>query len=335
MIKVENAVAGHSIKIEDIFLRRIERKLWQFDDSPPKRVELAVLDYLQVQGWKGYFSEHFDFDRTILIMMCWCNRQSYFDDKRKSLPHRNLNDYFNFATDGFWDHGKHKLSRANLIQNAESFSVEVIPRILDSWQKRGVKGLAVGSPYYTNQGAKSRPATDLDSELLASFFKARGGLGYYLDYLKTFHGLESQTLKNRRRLLNRKIMEAYSDDVPLDLSLVLGNGLFFQLNPSPDNHRPDKSINSWVEEVLNLRDFKLKGELTRLAKDLQRYLEKFSSTQTRWTKKADLDLIIWKESVVSVEVKAPNDRLKPHQCEQLEYDNKNGIQSWVINVHED
>ena len=327
-------MGGHSIKIEDIFLRRIERKLWQFGNSPPKRVELAVLDYLQIQGWKGYFSEHFDFDRTILIMMCWCNRQSYFDDKRRSLPHENLNDYFNFATDGFWNHGLHKLSQANLIQNAENFSVEVIPKILESWQKRGVKGLAVGSPYFSKRDSKSRHATDLDAELLASFFKARGGLEYYLDYLKHFHGTESQKLKNRRKLLDRKIRKAYNDDIPRELSLVLLDGTYFQIDPSPDNHVRGKNISSWIGEISNLSYFDFKDELIKLAQDLQRHLEKLSTTQTRWTKKADLDLIIWKDSVVSVEIKAPNDRLRPHQREQLEYDNKNGIHSWVIKVHE-
>ena len=327
-------MAGHSIKIEDVFLRRIERKLWQFNESPPKRVELAVLDYLQTQGWKGYFSEHFNFDQTILIMMCWCNRKSYFEDKRKSLPHGNLNDYFNFATDGWWRLGSHKLSQASLIKNAESFSVEVIPKILDTWQKRGVKGLAVGSPYYRKRGSQSRPATDLDAEILASFFKARGGVEYYLDYLKTFHSPVSQNLKNRGRLLYEKIREAYIDDVPHELDRVLYNGFFILLNPSRYIHSREEKISSWIVELQDLRDCDFKFELIRLAQDLQRHLDILSKTQTRWINKAELDLIIWKETVVSVEVKAPNDRLQPHQRAQLEHDNKNGIQSWVIKVHE-
>ena len=267
-------------------------------------------------------------------MMCWCNRKSYFEDKRKSLPHGNLNDYFNFATDGWWRLGSHKLSQASLIKNAESFSVEVIPKILDTWQKRGVKGLAVGSPYYRKRGSQSRPATDLDAEILASFFKARGGVEYYLDYLKTFHSPVSQNLKNRGRLLYEKIREAYIDDVPHELDRVLYNGFFILLNPSRYIHSREEKISSWIVELQDLRDCDFKFELIRLAQDLQRHLDILSKTQTRWINKAELDLIIWKETVVSVEVKAPNDRLQPHQRAQLEHDNKNGIQSWVIKVHE-
>ncbi|WP_146251950.1 VRR-NUC domain-containing protein [Planktotalea frisia] len=138
------------------------------------------------------------------------------------------------------------------------------------------------------------------------------------------------------KLLDRKIKKAYNDDIPRELSLVLGDGIFFQIDPSPDKHVHvrGKNISSWIGEISNLSYFDFKDELIKLAQDVQRHLEKLSTTQTRWTKKADLDLIIWKGSVVSVEIKAPNDRLQSHQREQLEYDNKNGIHSWVIKVHE-
>ncbi|WP_375571376.1 hypothetical protein ABWH93_01710 [Seohaeicola saemankumensis] len=60
------AMAGIIINVERIALRRLEKKVWQFENCEPKRVELAVLDYLMAKGWQGYFSEHFDFDQTIL-----------------------------------------------------------------------------------------------------------------------------------------------------------------------------------------------------------------------------------------------------------------------------
>jgi hypothetical protein len=43
-----------SIDIEHIALKRLKKKLWQYEGRDPKRVELAVLDYLVSHGWQGY-----------------------------------------------------------------------------------------------------------------------------------------------------------------------------------------------------------------------------------------------------------------------------------------
>ena len=46
-----------SIDIEHIALKRLKKKLWQYGDCDPKRVELAVLDYLVSHGWQGYYTK--------------------------------------------------------------------------------------------------------------------------------------------------------------------------------------------------------------------------------------------------------------------------------------
>ena len=322
------------INVERIALRRLEKKLWQFEDCEPKRVELAVLDYLMTKGWRGYFSEHFDFDQTILVMMCWCNRVGYFEEKRKSLPYENVRDFFNFASDGFWELDRHKLSHSCLMANAESFSADNIPEIIEIWKKRDVKGGAVGSPYYRGKRSYSpRPATDLSSDILVSFFNARGGRQYYLDYLNCFHSAEFQILKNRRRILDQKIYEVLGGLDPLR-DILRVSGTYLQAL-SPLGWVPtDGSISQWIRKIVELENSDLKDEILELAEDIQGYWRKHAEDQGRWNKRALLDLVVWKDNVVSVEVKAPNDRLQSHQIEQLKWDAKNGIKSWVVEVEE-
>lgn len=56
---------------EIICLKRLGRKLWQHEDNSPKRVELAVLDYYRSKGWKGYFTEHYDYFLIIGFITGW------------------------------------------------------------------------------------------------------------------------------------------------------------------------------------------------------------------------------------------------------------------------
>ena len=72
-------------KTETITLKRHDKKKWQYEDCEVTRVEWAVIDYLKTKGWKGYFTEHFNFDNPILVVMCWCNHDKFLKEKRKGL----------------------------------------------------------------------------------------------------------------------------------------------------------------------------------------------------------------------------------------------------------
>ena len=317
-----------SIDIEHIALKRLGKKLWQYEDRDPKRVELAVLDYLVSHGWQGYFTEQFDYDRTILIMMLWCNRESYFKEKRKSLAVNNPKLVFNFAADGYWQTNNHKFSHADLIGHATNFSEEMIPKILQTWQDRGVKSFAVGRAYLT-----PRPAEELSADTLVSFYNARGGLQYYLSFLEHFASAELQQLKNQCRILDNALKDKTGHDCPLQRLLDTADTI---LTIKRSGFKPtDASIQNWINKITEQNEGEFKDEILKLAVDLYAYWkQREAAPKTKWDHEATLDLIVWKESVVSVEVKAPNDRLAPHQKEQLKLDADNGIKSWVIEVHD-
>lgn len=308
-------------RVEKITLKRLGKKLWQYAEKEPKRIELATLDYLIEQGWRGYFSEYFNYDHTLLIMMCWCNRESYFQEKRKSLRVESIKDAFNSASDGYWSHYTHKLSHADLMHNARTFSEDMIPRILDHWQTRGVKSTAVGFAHL-----KPRSADELNAEDLVSFYNARGGLQYFIDYLEYFHGAECQQLKSRARNIHQ-IFTISSCEYNL-ISRVGGYlGIHGKINPPPT----PENIQDWIDDIHKMSS-EAKNTLLELALDVKKYWYSRKAIEDKWTRKAYLDLEIWKESVANVEVKAPNDRLQPHQIEQLALDEAHNRTSWVIEV---
>ena len=46
------------MKVEEVTLRRLDRKLWQFQNCKPTRVELAVLDAYKNLGWRSKQSSY-------------------------------------------------------------------------------------------------------------------------------------------------------------------------------------------------------------------------------------------------------------------------------------
>ncbi|AGI67244.1 hypothetical protein OAN307_c15710 [Octadecabacter antarcticus 307] len=307
---------------ETIALKRLDKKLWQYKDCTPTRVELAVLDYLKELGWHGYFTEHFYYDQTLMCMMCWCNRDSYFAEKRKSLAIKNLGDVFYSAKDGFWGVDSHKLYHRELMENARRFTEESIPKILATWQKRGVKSNIVGRAYL-----KPRSAAELDAESLISFYRARGGLDYFISYLKAFFPDERQLLLYRAQQNFRAMKESHGD-----MMLSQEAGFFLDVFNSAN----PRTIEEWMSDIKNQPTCLTNSDndLLELAQDIKEFRQQSSQRLHGWKTKANLDLTVWKDSVASIEVKAPRDRLLPHQKEQLELDIKNGNKSWVIEVAE-
>jgi hypothetical protein len=235
---------------------------------------------------------------------------------------------FNFAADGYWRHDNHKFSYADLIGHATNFSEEMIPKILQTWKDRGVKSFVVGRAYLT-----PRLAEELNADTLVSFYNARGGLQYYLSFLKHFASAELQQLKNRCRILHNEMVNQRGNDCSLR-GFMTPTGAILSIYCS-DFIPTDVSIQSWIDTITEQDEVEFKDELLKLAVDLHAYWrQREAAPKTKWDKEAVLDLIVWKESVVSVEVKAPNDRLIAHQKEQLKLDADNGIKSWVIEVHD-
>ncbi|WP_375571374.1 hypothetical protein ABWH93_01685 [Seohaeicola saemankumensis] len=190
---------------------------------------------------------------------------------------------------------------------------------------------------YHRQYSSNRPATDLQAVKLMSFYNARGGLKYFIDYLDTFHGAELQILKNRCRILNRKLREVIDENLiskPILNNIFMDSYICLRGRPGSGGIPSDEDISGWMQKIYQMENYDFKKDLLRLAEDIRCYWRLNSKILINRQNRALLDLTVWKDSVVSVEVKAPNDRLQAHQREQLYLDLRNGIESWVIEVRE-
>lgn len=114
------------------------------------------------------------------------------------------------------------------------------------------------------------------------------------------------------------------------------NDEFYEVNANESQkERRLRRLQNWIQKIQELEGEELYSDVLSLAKDINEYWLQRNSKMSNFKKKfADLDLVVWKDTVVSVEVKAPNDRLAQHQKEQLKLDAHNGIKSWVIEVHD-
>ena len=324
---------------ETITLKRIDKKLWQYESCSPKRVELAALDYLKSTGWRGYFSEHFDFDHTLTVMMSFCNSSWYVEGKADArdfampngvtpdLPIRTIDDAFLFATDGYWNFDNHHFSSADLYENAQSFMEVDICRLLRIWKERGVEAFFVGRAYHS-----PRPATELNSDDLLSYFRARGGSTYFIDLLRSRFPASRQKLLSRSRLLSERLVESENfdlEDKVRDLVRDAGYylGVFRSAKKMPE-------VEVWAEKIELWNYTPLSEEAVVLSADIVNYLAQTRCNPAGYNVDAMLDLVIWKDRVANVEVKAPNDKLRPHQVSQLLKDKEAGRLSWVINVIE-
>lgn len=315
--------------VESISLDRLDKKLWRFKDQEPKRVELAVLDFLRSEGWNGYFTEHFAFDETIFMMMCWGDHSKIGTTKWLDIP--SASRLFSRASDGFnVDEKKVNFSRHTLLENAKRFNESDIPKIIDLWsQKERFKAKFIGTSYL-----KYRHASELKSEEILGYFRACGGREYFLDLIDRRFPEGFQNLSKKAREVTEEVRKI--TNTPGDFSTLFDSCMkFWEILgiAYSDRELSYKSIDRFCSNVRKKEPRELAEQVAAIAEEIVDF--RIKQLKIYSPPSAILDLQIWREGeVASVEVKAPKDRLSQHQTDQLTRDAQSGYKSWVINVIE-
>ena len=319
------------MKVEEVTLKRLDKKLWQHLNYEPKRVELAVLDSYKDRGWRGYFTEHFNYDETLILMMCWPDHKKIGSTTYLGIP--DVHHLFHRARDGFMQDEKSvNFSRRDLIENAKTFQVSDIPNILKLWQAKP----RFKKPFIGKAHLKSRHASELCAGDLVSYYNAIGGKGYYVNYLEDRFPENLQILSSRARKLTEEV-RARSDLGPtpnlMDSCMAFWNIIIAARYPL-GKYMSDTGLARFSKATLEKSPQDLANKIVDLAYaiiEARREHEKAFQPP-----KAVLDLRLWRDGeVADVEVKAPNDRLAPHQIAQFEQDKRDGRNSWLVNVFEE
>lgn len=318
------------MKVEECFLSRFGKKLWQYRDFEPTRVELAVLDKYKDLGWRGYFTEHFNYDETLIFMMCWPDHNRIGSTTYLGIP--DVHHLFYKASDGFMQDEKTvDFSRCDLIDNAKNFQDSDIPNILELWQAKP----RFKKPFIGKAHLQSRHASELCAEDLISYYNAIGGKEYYIKHLQERFPKNLQLLLSRARKLTEDV-RARSDLGPMP-NLMDSCMAFWNITNAarypPRKYMSDAGFSRFSRATLQKSPRDLACKIVDLAREIieaRRQHEKEFQPP-----KAVLDLRLWRDAeVADVEVKAPNDRLAPHQLAQFEQNKKDKRNTWMVNVFE-
>lgn len=329
-------------RTETVYLKRYGPKEWQYENCEIVSVELAVLDYLKDNGWQGYFTEQFDYDKLLTQMMCWKDHSAFPSPKFSDPEDIYLFPYiclFDIAKDGYWKHDAHEFTCKELINNAINFQPNDIPKILNDWNNQKAKFRK------TRNGERSRKdwqkICDLQASDLISYYKASGGKEYFLGLINKKYPKELTPLWNKSSLIFQKLkVKMIKDGTFYGRSDMANNhfDLYHKIGSFLGVHSPVlpiSELNDQIEEISKLSNTDPRYYYLDLLIDIKKLTNKLGTLtfQDRIGVAAYLDLKIWKNGqCASVEVKAPRDRLRPNQKEQLDLDINAGYLSWVINV---
>jgi hypothetical protein len=315
---------------QEITLKRHARKLWQFGQKTPARVELAVLDYFLSEGWNGYFTEHFDYDETLIFMMCWPDHEKIGSVSYLDIP--EVHHLFYRASDGFIrDEKTVTFSRADLLNNARNFQKSDISGILALWKSKP----KFKKPFIGRAGLKYRHASELCESSLISYCDAVGGKDFFLDYLERRFPAHLQEMFSRARDLTEEVRKR-NDLGPMP-NLMDSCMSFYNITNAArypiGKYMTPAGIKRFSDNTLKREPRFLSEEIVNLANEIIKARHENLSVYS--PPEAVLDLKLWRDgSIANVEVKAPNDSLRPNQKNQLIKDDNENINSFVVTVRE-
>lgn len=305
---------GFCMHIEKIVLERVDRKLWSFKGNAPVRVELAVLEYLEAQGWEGYFTEHWNFEDMCIALMSWPNT-------RKVMPKdvSTLEVIFYMGVDGWLK--KHNFSFPEVMSCLESFDASAFGRVCRAQMKSKAPRFLVGKA-----GHKARSFSEVDLEKLERFFCVAG---------RDFFVTRARSRFTLQELIDRTEVyqiESAISDFQRDQKLIrptsfpkagLGHAAFHSTS------RYDGIIEEWRQVASSQLD-------TTVASIILTGCKIAEAARIRTLSEAQnvlLDLRVWRDRTQAfVEVKAPNDRLSNVQRATISNLEKSEHSVWVVTV---
>lgn len=302
------------MRIEKVVLKRVDRKLWSFGEREPVRVELAVLQYLEQQGWEGYFTEHWNFEATCIALMSW-------PERKKQMPKgiSSLDSIYFMGSDGWLK--THMFSFSEVMESLINFNASDFHDVYNINRNSKSHRFFIGS-----QGNKGRSFSEIDGGKLCRFFNASG---------KDFLISEAQAKFTHSELEDRIALH-HIEGV---LSDFFRDGKLSRDDYSPRHglsHAAFHAPSRYDTAIADWRRYSSAQTNPEAASTILASCDIAERARERTLLKAgnvQLDLRIWRDNVQAfVEVKAPNDRLsKSQRTTILDHENKSR-NTWVIEV---
>lgn len=302
---------------KEITLTRLGKKLWQYKDNTPKRVELAVLDYYRANGWHGYSTDGPSYFSILHILM--------------AIPSLDLSSLKRFSSldelmlfggeDGLRTH-PYSFEEVVRTSNERCLTENCLREVLEASEKAGIRSRPfwAGSQY-------------INVSEICSLYKAFGKVRLNQKLLEMYpecRRLTTTIVSTLDREYPKGKYERFWAKGNFGRTLCMHMSVF---NPQQFKKRPEDNHLTKLRAVALSGNSRLHQELIEDIRVIDKYL--------RWKEKYSelihyLDLVLWSDSgdLAFVEVKAPNDYLAPHQTKRIKRHIHDGEEVWVLNVNE-
>ncbi|WP_417240696.1 VRR-NUC domain-containing protein [Celeribacter halophilus] len=300
---------------QEIKLKRREKKRWQFEGNSPKRVELAALDYYRAQGWHGYSTDGPSYHSILYMLMA-------LPSLSKKVMREVCSVEMLMLSGGAEGLRSHPYTFDDVVKTLQERNLarETVIGTLETALSANIRS----RPLWLSQQY-------VDPEEVWALYLAVGKEKLAKDLLDVFPIC-------RRR--------AYTIIATLDREYPAGK--YEKLWTNSDIGQPLLLHMS----VFHPEQFLRRGQenhlvkLRRLAKSGNTQAHKDLASEIRviddcleWASRRSglghfLDLVLWRDNgeFAYVEVKAPNDRLRPNQAKRIEKYLQDGEATWVLDV---
>jgi hypothetical protein len=348
---------SNGINVEKINLHRHGRKRWSFDGVNEKSVEYAALDYFRAQGWEGYFTEHDSYWFCIGIIMGYPNWR-----KRRPRHIQQLGQLFHEGSDGYFSnwiiqnepdcfyrkmdgsyykrpvkksiYNVHEYSFDQVWENIRTFDDNNLSPMLSYFHDINFKRLGFKSVGGAQNGLPS--IRDIDIKKVESFYYAHGR-DRIIEFFENNYTRERFEIS--RRLIRFSIVHSSLErmcgiDVESEFPDPEDRWYLSLFNVSRVSSDRAPYVYSLIEKYAHLYQEVGRNDLSEEILDcLEAIKSQRAKSDLESIKPTALDLYMWRgKELAEVEVKAPNDKLRPGQKETLLFDG--WPKRWVVEVED-
>jgi hypothetical protein len=296
-----------------ITLERHGKKLWSYRDNKPDVVEAAVLDYLRDHGFDGYFTERDNYISLFEVLAAWPGKMSKLMITGLVNPH-----HVYYTGNDCWllNHG---FSFGRIMDEVTKTTFEVLSDKLQLFLKcKSCRSHFSDPKKQPTHAIKFLHAFGVENLRRHIFDSYNQNALRDMLYLFEFDSLRSRQIQKELLLTGQ--------NPPIGFSIEN-----LRLPAFYASFGSDENIDRTEEFAEHVKDCAIKTEI----QDACIIARKWRELTLKNHSFTNLDLQLWDETGTAiVEVKAPNDRLRPNQKNTIERARARGERACVIYVSE-
>lgn len=321
----------------EFHIPRVSAKRWKLLAGGEDVVEVAALEQMVSLGWKGYFTERFNF-WELCVLVCGMPFGRTRQGNVRSV--KNARDIFFYGANGLLFMGRDGYIKIHERSYAEVCDeIACVSKIEFEYKFDCLRDTKIKSKYIGVVGGRPAHASQLDKKMLLSFFDAVGVSGILAYIQKNY---------SQKKLSAMVRLQGYDDEFydlmyrfrgPTQRLLDVApeaaeRGCGYELLFQPAFHF-EGGFQANIEKCVKFSGYIRDEELAARINAACCFSQEWRNNLLHDRRQTRLDLQLWNDIEVGIaEVKAPNDRLSPRQVETLRCATEKGERNFLIYVYD-